>query len=165
MASPLAPAQTGGWLLFGQLHQMAPTTDTPGASPIFAFYMQPTGELALFTNGSTESPLVDIPAGVRRVTTSGFTQNVWHRSVVKFTLSSGSAGSIAWWLDGVQMCNLTGIQVGYASDLGPYWQFGIYTGPIGVAMGVVAQYANVVPPAATDLTSMIGVAAPPAAIA
>jgi hypothetical protein len=63
-------------------------------------------------------------------------------------------------LDGVKLADLSGIQLGYASDLGPYWQFGIYTGPVGVPMNVVAEYANVMPPATADLTGLIGVAAP-----
>jgi hypothetical protein len=157
--APLAPALSGGWLLVGQLHPTAGSGDTPGASPIFSFNMQPSGELALCTNGSTENPLVNVHSSVTRAVTGGFSQNVWHRSVVRFSLET-SAGSIAWWLDGVKLADLSGIQLGYASDLGPYWQFGIYTGPVGVPMNVVAEYANVMPPATADLTGLIGVAAP-----
>ncbi|WP_408590488.1 heparin lyase I family protein [Novosphingobium sp.] len=157
---PLAPAQQGGWLLFGQLHQTAGASDVPGASPIFSFNMQADGEMGLATNGSTQNPLMTLAPSTIRGKTSGFTVGKWHRSVVRFRLDP-SAGNIAWWLDGMQITNVSGIPLGFATDTRAYWQFGIYTGPIGVPMTAVAHYANVFPPTTASLASRIGAAAPP----
>lgn len=145
--------QNGGWLICGQMHNTADLHDVVSPSPVFT-QLYSDANITLITRSSTQDPLLANVSGILRATDTLPWQGVWRNNVYNFSFDPNGAGFLKWWRNGTLMVDTGAIPLGFVDAVGPYWQFGIYSGPPSAQI-TVAEYANMEPPTTTDLTARI----------
>lgn len=146
---PAAMASLGGAaVVFHQVHMGAT------GSPAVSLRRGGDGKITIRTTGTAGGDNVD-----RYTETTASSFGVVEDWVVRVVIST-TAGQLQVWKNGVELCNLSGLNIG-AGDSQSYWKFGIYaSGGIGDTAtypnsSVAVQYANVVPPQAGSLASRV----------
>jgi hypothetical protein len=150
---------TGDYQDLLQVHGTA-NAGQSGGSPLFALEWKTATEALQFRRrwnptgldaDYTDEPIMWADSGPAD-------RNRFYNLVVEIVEGWSNDGLCNVWLDGVQVVNLSGINIGYNDVIGPYWKLGIYRG--GSATDTLAvEYAN--PEIKDDGTSLFArVAAP-----
>ena len=135
--------QSSGWSVFGQWHE---GNNISSGSPSYSMTLTHAnnGTSGPFIEGLSVAHTYDTngtdTGGVNSVNTVDyqvgansipFDRGHWHSVVIEFQENQANAGILAEWIDGHQIVNLTGINIGYAADsTGSYLKFGMYGGPL-----------------------------------
>lgn len=135
---------TGG--VYGQIHMGS----TFGGSPAVAFRRTKTGTFRITTRGEFNTAgtiRYDAPLSFDQV----------HNLVYRVVLDP-IAGSLTVWLDGAKIVDVSKVSIGHSSAES-YFNFGAYFSG-GISCPVVAEYANMVYPSQSSLSSRV--TSPPA---
>jgi hypothetical protein len=138
------------WCLLGQVHATEDSGDI-STGPVLGFRLEGLDTITAYTAGSVENPMKTAPKYIYRGG-SKFARGVWHKVVVRMRFSPTN-GQLQWWQNGRELLNVSGIGMGYADKLGPYWKFGIYRSAMGIPLTV--EYANMEVEYNTSLLSRV----------
>jgi hypothetical protein len=129
--------------VYGQIHM----GNTFGGSPAVAFRRKADGKFRITTRGEFD------PVSTGTVRYEGLLSFDQVHDIVYNTVLHPTAGSLKVWIDGVQVVNVSNVSIGHSSAES-YWAFGAYFAG-GVTSPVIAEYANHVYPAGTNLSTRI----------
>lgn len=140
------PAIVSDSLVLGQFHQTEDAGDFSGYPP-FEFNLYPSatpGQGSLYLNTATVSAAVGGSAypQTARAGPIALTLNVWHFLVLRVRFNWSGAAQLQFWLDGTQICNLSGISIGMNDAVAPYWKHGVYFRPEDAAQTITAEFYN-----------------------
>ena len=120
------PKVTSKWLVIGQLKASVDPGDN-SASPPVGQELNAGDVFRIVVRTATEKPLKHNPGSKTIYTDSAFERGRVYRLVYRIRYSQ-KAGQVQVWRDGKEIVNFKG-PVGYVSNTGPYWKFGIYREP------------------------------------
>lgn len=131
----------------GQFHASEDSGDI-SSPPVLGFRLEGMDTVKAYTCSTTDNPHKVSPKSILRGTTN-FTRGKWIKNVVRVRFSP-TKGSLQWWADGKEICNVSDIGCGYPDAVGPYWKFGVYRSP--APQTFIVEYANMeVSVATTDV--------------
>ncbi|MEI7728918.1 MAG: heparin lyase I family protein [Verrucomicrobiota bacterium] len=120
------PKVSSRWLVIGQLK----ASNDPGdqsASPPVGQELNAGDQFRITVRTASEKPLKHNPGSKAIYVDPAFERGRIYRLVYRIKYSQ-KAGHLQVWRDGKEIANYKG-PVGYVSNTGPYWKFGIYRDP------------------------------------
>jgi hypothetical protein len=140
----------------GQFHQTEDAGDFSGFPPVIM--EMGSGGLTVYTAFASSATQATSWAHTTRLTNYPFSTLTWHRRVMRCRFGWSNDAQLDLWLDGTQVINLTGINMGMNDTVGPYYKFGGY-GEQNNEQWLAVQYANV-ELSATTLVSRVSTPIP-----
>lgn len=130
---------TGSYCDVIQWRQDMESGESGGKPPPFTLDVSGTGT-EIRTRYDATATTTTQPAATARYNGAALAKNVWHDWVFKFRFNWTGAAQLSAWLNGTQIINLTGINMGYNDNAGPYIKWGQYRG--GATETFVVEVAN-----------------------
>lgn len=123
---------TSQFHIVGQYHDWDDPGDTIGLSPPLCFVLGTTSNNVVQWTIQTrfdKNPVTSVQPSATTRYSMNMNRDQWYRIAVRGRFSVQDAGELQCWIDGTEVLNLTGINMGFAhSQGGPaaYYQRGIY---------------------------------------